>query len=114
MNSETTHLASTDDIVAPVVGSATVASFTNGVWRTDTLSCVSVTVIPQMTALAGCRREENACLIPSYRGQISRPVKTAVMRRFSYTAFLSTSFDIAFLSAHGILGDSKLKQNHVV
>lgn len=45
------YLAPVDDIMAPVVGGATVAPFTNGVWRTDTLSCVGVTVIPHMTAL---------------------------------------------------------------
>lgn len=31
-----------------------VAPLTNGVWRTDTLPCVGVTVIPHMAALAGC------------------------------------------------------------
>lgn len=50
------YLASSCDIMAPVVGSTAVAPLTNGVWRTDTLSCVSITVIPHMTALTGCRR----------------------------------------------------------
>lgn len=45
------YLAPGDDIMAPVVGGATVAPFTNSVWRTDTLSCVGVTVIPHVTAL---------------------------------------------------------------
>lgn len=45
------YLAPTDDIMTPMVGGTTVAPFTNGVWRTDTLSCVGVTVIPHMTAL---------------------------------------------------------------
>lgn len=45
------YLAPVDDIMAPVVGGAAVAPFTNGVRRTDTLSCVGVTVIPHVTAL---------------------------------------------------------------
>lgn len=49
-----THLASGDDVVAPVVGSAAVAPLTDGVGRTDTLSCVGIAVVSHVTALTGC------------------------------------------------------------
>lgn len=56
-NSLLAYLASSDDVMTPVVGSTTVAPFTNGVWRTDTLPCFSITVIANMTALTSYRRE---------------------------------------------------------
>lgn len=60
-NTVIAYLASTDDIMTPVVGGTAVAPFTNSVWRTDTLSCISVTVIPHMTALAGYMKGEKKC-----------------------------------------------------
>lgn len=47
------YLTSIDDIVAPVVRSTSITPFTNGVWRTDALTCVRVTVVAHMTALTG-------------------------------------------------------------
>ena len=52
------YLASSYDIMAPVVWSTAVAPLTSSVGRTDTLPCVIITVISHMTALTGCKREE--------------------------------------------------------
>lgn len=52
------YLASGIDVMSPVVGSTAVASLTDCVWRTDTLSCSSITVITHMAALAGCKKGE--------------------------------------------------------
>lgn len=48
------YLAPSDDVVAPVVRSAAVASFANGVGRTDALARVSVAVVPYVVALTSC------------------------------------------------------------
>lgn len=45
------YLAPSDDVMAPVVGSAAVAPFADGVWRTDALACVGVTVVPHVVAI---------------------------------------------------------------
>lgn len=54
------YLASTDDIMAPVVWSTSITPLPNGIWRTDALSCVSITVVAHMTALTGYREGQNA------------------------------------------------------
>lgn len=56
------YLTSIDNIVAPVVWSTSITPFTNGVWRTDALTCVSVTVVAHMTALTGYREGQNTML----------------------------------------------------
>lgn len=59
-NNMMVYLAPIDDIMAPVVWSTSVTPFTDGVWRTDALSCVSFTVVAHVTALTGYREGENA------------------------------------------------------
>lgn len=48
------RLTAAADVVTPVVGCTFVTSLSHGVGRTDTLTCVSVTVISHMGALARC------------------------------------------------------------
>lgn len=49
------YLAPSDDVMAPVVGSAAVAPFADGVGRTDALARVGVAVVPHVVAIASCR-----------------------------------------------------------
>lgn len=64
------YLTSIDNIMAPVVWSTSITPFTNGVWRTDALACVSITVVAHMTALTGYGEGQNArkCLRLYFRG----------------------------------------------
>lgn len=50
------YLASSYDVMPPVVGSTVIAPLTDCVRRTDALSSVSITVVPHMTALTCCKR----------------------------------------------------------
>lgn len=49
-----TWLTAAADVVTPVVGRTFVTSLSHGVGRTDTLTCVSITVISHMGTLARC------------------------------------------------------------
>lgn len=53
------YLTAAADVVTPVVGRTFVTSFSHGVGRTDTLTCVSVTVISHMGTLARCETDRN-------------------------------------------------------
>lgn len=50
------YLASSYDVMPPVVGSTVIAPLTDCVRRTGALSSVSITVVPHMTALTCCKR----------------------------------------------------------
>lgn len=53
------YLTAAADVVTPVVGRTFVTSLSHGVGRTDTLTCVSVTVISHMGTLARCETDRN-------------------------------------------------------
>lgn len=57
-----THLASSCDVVAPVVGSAALAPGADGVGGADALSCAGVTVVAHVFAVAGCRRAQESLI----------------------------------------------------
>lgn len=54
------YLASSYDVMPPVVGSTAIAPLTDCVRRTDALPSVSITVVPHMTALTCCERGRKA------------------------------------------------------
>lgn len=54
------YLASSYDVMPPVVGSTAIAPLTDCVRRTDALPSVSITVVPHMTALTCCKRGRKA------------------------------------------------------
>lgn len=53
------YLTAAADVVTPVVGCTFVTSLSHGVGRTDTLTCVSITVISHMGTLARCETDRN-------------------------------------------------------